>query len=93
MIAETATAFVAVVTFFMADGQVLSAEGQSFTTYDACMIQAEADAKTIEREISRIESELSEPGILEVRIVCEPMQEEGLGHYGCLPWEARHESR
>lgn len=50
MIAETATAFVAVVTFFMADGQILTAEGQSFTTFDACMMQAEADAKAMARD-------------------------------------------
>lgn len=86
----TAATFVSIVTFFMADGQVLSAEGQGFETYDACMMQAEADAKIMEHELERIESELSEPGILEVRIVCEPMGHHD-GHTGYIPRGASHE--
>lgn len=86
MIAETTTAFVAVVTFFMADGQILTAEGQSFGTYDACMMQAEADAKAMAREAERLEANGFPKVIERISIVCEPM--EGMhNHRGYLPLE------
>lgn len=83
---SSAAIFVAVVSFFFADGQVVSAEGMSFDTYEACIIQAEHDAKIMAHEIDHIESGLDEPTLMEVRITCEPMASHN-DHEGYVPRE------
>ena len=42
--------YTAVFTFLMASGQPIEADDASYKTYDACMMQAEADAKLMAQE-------------------------------------------
>lgn len=42
--------YTAVFTFLMASGQPMEADDASYKTYDACMMQAEADAKLMAQE-------------------------------------------
>ena len=42
--------YTAVFTFLMASGQPMEADDASYKTYDACMMQAEADAKGMAKE-------------------------------------------
>lgn len=83
------TVFVPLVLLQMADGTELTAVGDNYPTYEACMMQAEADAKTMAREIEAIESALPERVIAHVSIVCEPMSSGDVPeHEGYLPFES-----
>ena len=42
--------YTAVFTFLMANGQPIVADDASYRTYDACMMQSEADAKLMAQE-------------------------------------------
>lgn len=89
-----ATIFVPMVLIQMTDGTELQAVGDNYPTFEACMVQAEADAKTMAREIEAIENELSEQVIQYVSITCEPMTSDALPeHEGYLPLEEAYSAR
>ena len=95
MSATIASIFVPMVLIQMVDGTELTAVGDNYPTLEACMVQAEHDARVMAREIEAIENELESPVIQYVSITCEPMGEDAYpAHYGYLPLEeARHASR
>lgn len=83
------TIFVPMVLIQMVDGTEIQAVGDNYPTYEACMMQAEADAKTMAREIEAIENTLPERVIAHVSIVCEPMTSGDVPeHEGYLPLES-----
>ena len=86
MTSALATTFVPLVLILMTDGTELQAVGDNFLSYDACMLQGEADAKAMAREAERLEANGFPKVIEKISIVCEPM--EGMhNHRGYLPLE------
>ena len=88
-----ASIFVPMVLISMVDGTEIHAVGDNFPTLEMCMSQAEADAKTMAREIEAIENELAHPVISHISITCEEMAAGPFfpEHLGYLPIEeARH---
>ena len=68
-----ATSFVytAVFTFLMASGQPIEADDASYKTNDACMMQAEADAKLMAQEWAWAERERRIQPFKGVTVRCE----------------------
>lgn len=82
MSATLATSFVTMVLITMSDGSELQAVGDAYPTFDACMVQAEHDAKIMANEVERIDSD---DRIQEIRISCEPGTDEYQPHTGYIP--------
>ena len=45
-----ATAYIAVFTFFLASGESLETEEEIYSSYEECMLQSEAQAKSMDRQ-------------------------------------------
>ena len=74
--------YTAVFTFLMASGQPIEADDASYKTYDACMMQAEADAKLMAREWEWQEAQTGRKGFYKsVEVWCE-CQHGSKGHVG-----------
>ncbi len=63
--------YTAVFTFLMASGQPIEADDASYKTYDACMMQAEADAKLMAQEWAWAERERRIQPFKGVTVRCE----------------------
>ena len=89
------TLYIPIVLIVMVDGTEMTAVGDVYPSFDACMVQAEHDAKIMANEVQAIEDELPEQVISHISIVCEPMGDDYPEHLGgYLPLEeARHASR
>lgn len=87
MLTEIASVtYVPIVIFSMVDGSQLSAVGDNYENLDACLMQAEADARVMEKEIQNVEETLSYPVIKHVSIFCERMADNP-DHNGYIPLE------
>ncbi len=82
------TLYIPIVLIVMVDGTEMTAVGDTYPSFESCMVQAEHDAKVMAREIEAIENELPEQVISRVSIVCEPMGDDYPAHLGgYLPLE------
>lgn len=74
--------YTAVFALTLASGEVVEAEGESYPTQDACLLQSEADAKLMAREWAWEESRTGRKGFYRgVEVRCE-RQHGGKGHVG-----------
>lgn len=93
MLAEiTSISYVPIVIFSMVDGSQLSAIGDNYASLDACLVQAEHDAKLMEKEIQNVEETLSYPVIKHVSVFCERMADNP-DHNGYIPLEEYYHGR
>ena len=93
MLTEIASVtFVPIVIISMVDGSQLSAVGDNYPTFEQCFVQAEADARVMEREIQHVEATLKYPLIKHVSITCEPMTGNP-DHDGYIPIEEYYHGR
>lgn len=80
----TVAAYVAIATISFVNGYTLEAMGDGFTTYDACMVQAEADAKNMELSARKQEELLAHPVLKNINVKC-VYTEDFDGHTGYVP--------
>ena len=74
--------YTAIFALTLASGEVIDAEGDSYATEDACMLQAEADAKNMAREWQWQEAQTGRKGFYRgVEVRCE-RQYGSKGHVG-----------
>ena len=74
--------YTAIFALTLASGEVVEAEGESYPTQDACLLQSEADAKLMAREWAREESRTGRKGFYRnVEVRCE-RQHGASGHVG-----------
>jgi hypothetical protein len=68
----------------LASGEVIDAEGESYSTEDACLLQSEADAKLMAKEWQWQEAQTGRKGFYRgVEVRCERHQlAGGNGHVG-----------
>lgn len=93
MLAEIASiTYVPIVIISMVDGSQLSAIGDNYASLDACLVQAEHDAKLMEREVKNVEATLKYPLIKHVSITCEPMTGNP-DHDGYIPIQEYYHGR
>lgn len=92
MLTEIATTFVPIVIIGLADGSQLTAIGDNYASLDACLVQAEHDAKLMEKEIQNVEETLSYPVIKHVSVFCEPMTGNP-DHDGYIPIQEYYHGR
>lgn len=92
MLTEIATSFVPIVIIGLADGSQLTAIGDNFPTFEQCFIQAEHDAKLMEREVKNVEDTLEYSIIKHVSITCEPMTGNP-DHDGYIPIQEYYHGR
>ncbi len=86
------TIYAPLVLFTFVDGTEMTAVGEGYESFDACMVQAEADAKIMVNEIEGIEGELEAPVIRYISISCEAMDANSFpAHSGYIIWETRYE--
>lgn len=65
-------AYVALFTFFLANGNSLETEEEMYPTYHECMINAEAEARSMERQWAWEEEKTSQPRFFKgVEVRCE----------------------
>ena len=76
--------YTAVFALFLQNGDVINAEGESYPTEDACLMQAEADAKLMWKEWEWEARRTGERGFYKgVEVRCERHQAAGAsGHVG-----------
>ena len=76
--------YTAVFALTLASGEVIDAEGESYSTEDACLLQSEADAKLMAREWAWQESQTGRKAFYKgVEVRCERHQLAGSkGHVG-----------
>lgn len=68
----TNVAYVALFTFFLANGNSLETEEEMYSSYDECMINAEAEARSMERQWAWEEEKTSQPRFFKgVEVRCE----------------------
>lgn len=87
-----ASIFVPIVTIYMADGSHLQAAGTTYETFDACMMQAEADARVMAKDIENVENTLEYPIIDSVVISCE-QRNDIPAHTGYVPLSEYYHGR
>lgn len=87
-----ASIFVPIVTISMADGSQLQAAGTTYETFDACMVQAEHDAKIMVNDIENVENTLEYPIIDSVVISCE-QRNDIPAHTGYVPLSEYYHGR
>lgn len=92
MLTEIATTFVPIVIIGLADGSQLTAIGDNYASLDACLVQAEHDAKLMEREVKNVEDALEYSIIEHVSITCEPMTGNP-DHDGYIPIQEYYHGR
>ena len=64
--------YVAIFTFFLASGEPLETEEEVYSSYDACMVESEAQAKSMERQWRWEEEKTSQPRFFKgVEVRCE----------------------
>lgn len=69
--------YTAVFTLSMAGGQTLeTSDSEKYESYDACMVQAEADAKNMALDWERAKRAGVDPLFRNVSVRCEPMEAE-----------------
>lgn len=87
MAVSIATPFIALVALTFNDGSAVTAEGEAYTTYDACMVQAEHDARLMFNEAILVESRGGYKGRHLEGIVydCKPLPANYTPHTGWLP--------
>lgn len=74
--------YTAIFALTLASGEVLETEGESYPTQDACLLQAEADAKSLAREWQWQETQTGRKGFYKsVEVWCE-RQYGSKGHVG-----------
>ena len=74
--------YTAIFALTLASGDVVEAEGESYSTQDACLLQGEADAKNMAREWAWEESHTGRKGFYRgVEVRCE-RQHGSKGHVG-----------
>ena len=74
--------YTAIFALTLASGEVVEAEGESYPTQDACLLQSEADAKLMAREWAWEESRTGRKGFYRgVEVRCE-RQHGASGHVG-----------
>jgi len=68
----TNIAYVAMFTFFLANGQSLETEEEIYPSYEECMLESEAMAKSMERQWRWEEEKTSQPRFFKgVEVRCE----------------------
>ena len=78
----SAFVYTAVFALTLASGEVVEAEGESYSTFDACQLQSEADAKLMAREWQWQEAQTGRKGFYKsVEVWCERTYGES-GHVG-----------
>lgn len=87
-----ASIFVPIVTISMTDGSQLQAAGTTYETFDACMVQAEHDAKIMVNNIENVENTLEYPIIDSVVISCE-QRNDIPAHTGYVPLSEYYHGR
>jgi hypothetical protein len=74
--------YTAIFALTLASGEVIEAEGESYSTQDACLLQSEADAKLMAKEWQWEESRTGRKGFYRgVEVRCE-RQHGSKGHVG-----------
>ena len=74
--------YTAIFALTLASGEVIEAEGESYPTQDACLLQSEADAKLMAKEWQWQEAQTGRRGFYRsVEVRCE-RQHGGKGHVG-----------
>jgi len=74
--------YTAIFALTLASGEVIDAEGESYSTEDACLLQSEADAKLMAKEWQWQEARTGRKGFYRsVEVWCE-RQHGGKGHVG-----------
>ena len=74
--------YTAIFALTLASGEVVEAEGDSYSTQDACLLQGEADAKLMAKEWQWQERQTGRMGFYKsVEVRCE-RQHGGNGHVG-----------
>ena len=68
----TPTAYIAIFTFFLANGEAIESEEEMYPSYEECMLQSEAEAKSMERQWVWEEEKTSQPRFFKgVEVRCE----------------------
>ena len=68
----TNVAYVALFTFFLANGEAIESEEEMYPSYEECMLQSEAEAKLMERQWVWEEEKTSQPRFFRgVEVRCE----------------------
>lgn len=68
----TPTAYIAIFTFFLANGEAIESEEEMYPSYEECMLQSEAEAKSMERQWFWEEEKTSQPRFFKgVEVRCE----------------------
>ena len=68
----TNVAYVALFTFFLANGEAIESEEEMYPSYEECMLQSEAEAKSMERQWIWEEEKTSQPRFFKgVEVRCE----------------------
>lgn len=66
------TAYVALFTFFLANGEALETEEEVYPSYEECMMEAEAQAKSMDRQWQWEERKTGQPRFFKgVEVRCE----------------------
>ena len=74
--------YTAIFALTLASGEVVEAEGESYSTEDACLLQSEADAKLMAKEWQWQEAQTGRKGFYRsVEVRCE-RQHGASGHVG-----------
>lgn len=82
----TVAAYVAVATLSFVNGEIFEAVGDGFETYDACMVQAEADAKNMALAAEEQEKRLAHKVLKHINVEC-VFVDNFDGHTGYIPLE------
>lgn len=77
--------FIIVFTLTFTGGHAIDALGDTYNTYDMCMVQGEAEAKAIGIEIDQAKVEREIPVIENISVRCVPVSTDGTQEVSYAP--------